>query len=304
MASTDATIADVLAGQRGYGARWQLLAAGVPAGAIKRRVRGERLFAVRPGVYAAFRPQRTRWETVLAATLASGEGALASSWSAAEVVGLVRAVDGPVHVLSPGAFTRHPKGVRDHRIARLDPQDVWAFDAIPCTAIPLTLLDLAATCSPRVLERKVDRAVVEGLCDEATLTDVAARHPGRPGAGALRRLLAQHDVGTSDTRSAGEEELRRFLVHRGLPLPQFNVPRVLPSGRRIVHDALWADRGVVLEFDARSTHDTPLRFEEDRERDLEVQLLGLRTARVTRRRLRRDPGRLDRQLRALLELGG
>ena len=90
-------------------------------------------------------------------------------------------------------------------------------DGIPVTTPARTLIDLADIVAPRELERAHDEA------DYLRLDlDGFAPIPGRRGAGRLRRLLAEHEAGSTRTRNEFEEFLFGLCRRYDLPLPRVN----------------------------------------------------------------------------------
>jgi len=67
-----------------------------------------------------------------------------------------------------------------------------------------------------------------------------------------------------------------MVVDAGLPRPSTNY---VVAGHEL--DAYWAEHDLVVELDVFETHGTRLSFEEDRKRDEELLLHGIRTVRVT-----------------------
>ncbi len=65
-------------------------------------------------------------------------------------------------------------------------------------------------------------------------------------------------------------------------------------------DLLWPEHRVVVESDGRETHDTASAFEEDRRRDIALQLAGSLVLRFTRRRIRHEPHAVLDKLAAAL----
>ncbi|MGN6815868.1 MAG: type IV toxin-antitoxin system AbiEi family antitoxin domain-containing protein [Solirubrobacterales bacterium] len=119
----DSRIAKIAARQHGVVTLGQLEGAGLGSKAITIRARRRQLLRVHRGVYAlgAFpTSHRQRW---MAAVLACGEGAVLSRGSAAALWGLLRPIDGPVHVsvpttsgrLSRGGIRLHHRRPRRHR---------------------------------------------------------------------------------------------------------------------------------------------------------------------------------------------
>src|ERR1700754_226916 len=92
---------EVLARQEGVVARWQALACGVTAGALKARVNGGRWQRIHPGVYAAFSGPPSREALLWAAVLRAGPEAVLSPHTAAELDGLTDDVRPEVHVTLP-----------------------------------------------------------------------------------------------------------------------------------------------------------------------------------------------------------
>ena len=116
----------------------------------------------------------------------------------------------------------------------------------------------------------------------------------------MRRLLAEHAVGTTITSNEFEEAFLLFTRRRGITPYECNVPMTLPSGTSIVVDAWWPAERVAIELDGRSTHARACAFESDRARDLELQTMEIAPGRVTWRTLTREPDWVERNVRALL----
>ena len=64
----------------------------------------------------------------------------------------------------------------------LTERDLTVVDAIPCTTLARTLLDVAEDATRREIERAVDRAAELRLLDMTAIDDVLARANGRRGA--------------------------------------------------------------------------------------------------------------------------
>ncbi len=86
--------------------------------------------------------------------------------------------------------------------------------------------------------------------------------------------------------------------HHRLPQPVVNA-RV----DRYEVDFLWADQGLIAELDGWESHGTRSAFEDDRERDARLSVLGYRIIRLTWRQIESDPRRVARTIRALLARG-
>jgi hypothetical protein len=138
----------------------------------------------------------------MAAVLAGGRGATLSH-QAAGWLWRIRA-SGPSWIDVTVTSQRRPRpGLRFHR-----------------SAVPRTLLDLAAVIAPDRLERAVHEAEVLRLTDKVSLPELLARYPRRTGAAALRRAAA---TTPQVTKSELEHRFLHLLkVHR-LPRPKTNM---------------------------------------------------------------------------------
>lgn len=286
----DQDIAELAARQHGVVARRRLLAMGLSRQAVDKRVRAGRLHRVHRGVYAVGHRRVTFEGTLFAAVLACGEGAVVSHTSAAVLHRLRNGRQRVVHVTVPGRGGRATRrGMVIHRSA-IEPQETGTIDAIPVTSPARTVLDLADTVTRRELERTMDEADYLRL-------DLSGLEPrqGRPGYGRLNAVLADHEPGSTLTRSELEEFLLAFCRRHGFERPVVNSS---VEGHEV--DFCWPKQRLIVEADGRQTHDTVGAFERDRVRDAELVVAGWRVLRITKRRLRTRPKAVERQLRALL----
>jgi predicted transcriptional regulator of viral defense system len=160
----DTRLADLASRQHGVVHRRQLLALGVGAAGVGRRVRAGRLHPVHRGVYGVGPRDLGREGRWLAAVLACGEGAVLSHGTAAALWGL-RGARGPVIDVSvPTRGGRvAPAGVRLHRVRTLGRADTHRLGALPVTTPERTLEDLAAGLAPAEFARAVEEAAARGL---------------------------------------------------------------------------------------------------------------------------------------------
>src|SRR3954453_13689622 len=151
----------------------ELLAAGLTASSISKRVARGAMRRWYPGVYSYGPGELSREGEWMAAVLAGGDGAVLSHRSAAALWELRRDRRVISEVLAPRG--RRPKGpvlVRSYR--RLDPRDVTVRDGIPVTTVARTLVDLADVLTPHQLARVIDEADYLGRFDLLE-TDCAIR---------------------------------------------------------------------------------------------------------------------------------
>lgn len=280
--AADELIARLAARQHGVVARRQLVALGLGARAIDRRIARGRLHPLHRGVYAVGHrvvSQRGRW---MAAVLATGEGAVLSHRSAAALWD-IRPSEGRIELTAPWA-RRARQGLLLHR-AVLPADEVTTHEGIPTTTPARTLLDLAAVVDGHALQRALNEAEVRRLSGPHALL---IRHPTKRGTAALRALAPQ-----PHTRSDLEARFATFLSDRRFPTPLTNT---LIEGIEV--DAAWPDRRLIVELDSYEFHRTRQAFENDRRRDRRLTAAGWRVMRVTWRDLD-EPGRLAAELAGL-----
>ena len=194
----DNAIHRLAASQHGVMARRQLLAAGVDAQAVKRRLRAGRLVRIHPGVYAAGHSELTVDGHWMAAVLACGPGAALTHRAATAAYALRPAWRHWLEV-SVTNDIRVP-GILIHRVKSLD--EVTTLRGIPITTVARTLTDLADVTSPRILQQVLDQAEILRLDAPVEVKN------GRRGAGSLKQALAGINPLPHMPRSELE---RRFL---------------------------------------------------------------------------------------------
>jgi very-short-patch-repair endonuclease len=236
---------------------------------------------------------RARW---LAAVLALDGRAVLSHVSAAALWRLVKPLLGPVHVTVLD-HSRRREGIIVHRTRHLPSGQRREHHGIPVTSVEWTLLDFASTASPTQLRRAFEESERLELLDRDRLRHLCDGARGRRGTSRIRALLKQSSLPHSETRSRLEQRFLRFCRDRGIPVPATNVP----LGEFEV-DCLWPEQRVVAEIDSWSHHGDRSAFENDRRRDVRIQLMGHRIVRVTNARLDRYPDEFETELRRLLAL--
>jgi REase_MTES_1575 len=289
----DRRIAALSSRQHGVVSRSQLLALGLTRHDVDYRLQIERLQPLYRAVYAVGHDALTREGRWMAAVLASGRGAVLSHRSAAKLWGI--AAPAGIDVTVPKQ-RRPPAGIELHETL-LPPDEITRRDRIPVTTISRTLFDCATILRPRQLESAMSQAEQQRLLDDLSLHDLLTRYPRRPGAPAVRALLAAREAGATVTRSELEVRFLEFVDERGLPPPQTNQ---WIEGFEV--DCLWREQRLAVELDSRTFHDSSTAFERDRERDRILQAAQWRPIRVTWRQLDRSRNELDRDLRRMLGL--
>lgn len=272
-ANPDQLLARLAAAQHGVATTEQLENIGVTRNSVRRRVSSGTLHRLHRGVYAVGHLSIGFEGHWMAAVLASGEGAVLSHRSAAELWAILPRAQGPIHVTVPASSGRRSRrGLIIHRSRTLAPE-LTAFNAgVRVTTAARTLADLRPALDPELHDRATRKAIDLGL-------------------------ISRSDV-NSDTALTGSPLERKFLAlcrrHR-LPPPVVNA-RI---GRYEV-DFLWPEQRLIVETDGFEFHGFREAFERDREKDAYLQARGYRVLRTTDRQVRRDPRKVAKSVRRML----
>lgn len=270
---------------------------GLSGRAVRHRVASGRLRRLHRGVFAVDRPSpASGW---LAAVLAVGDQAVLSHQSAAALWGIVQDRRATVDVTVPAGRTRSRPGIEIHRGEALIAEDATVQDGIPCTALPRTLLDVAAVVDRRTLQRTIDRAEELRLFDLTAIQQLLARSRGQRGAHLLKTTLTAH-AGPTTTRSAAEERFLAVIEDHRLPQPEINAWIPLEEGSGYSPDFLWRDAHLIVEIDGRTHHARRTAFEHDRKRDRRLALAGFETRRYAASEVFETPERVAREVAAFL----
>ncbi len=267
--------------QYGVVTRSQLLALGMPAGAIRHRLESGRLHRLHQGVYAVGRPEVGRPAQLTAAVLACGSGARLSHRSGAELWGIRGRAEGRIEVtVSDRSRPRRPD-VKVHRRAHLKPPRL--VQGIPVGDPVSILVDLATCLSDEGVEDAVNQADRLALVATDRLPAALEREVARPGVGRLRRILAAQTFSRAQT--ALERRFLPIAVAAGLPRPSTQHR----LGRYRV-DFHWPALGLVVETDSLTYHRTAAQQAVDISRDQAHTRAGLRTLRFTHSQVFFRPG--------------
>lgn len=287
---THEALAELAERQHGVVAVRQLLRLGYSRSSISRTKASGRLHR---GVYAVGHRQVTWHSRCLAAVLSCGTKAVASHRSAAWVWGLIRYRPDAIDVTAP--TRRHGKAKLRLHYAPLIDEDRTVREGIPITAVPRTLLDLAAILPAERLDRVLERSEELRLFDLRPIDALLDRAAGHPGAGRLRRALALYRP-PPFTRSGLERRFLELVGRGGLPRPSTgcNV-----AGYEL--DVYWEPERFAVELDVYETHGSRRSFESDRLRQETLKLQGVEMIRVTGHRLDREPTQAIERVAALLD---
>ncbi len=284
--------------QHGVVTRGQLLDAGIGPDVVDRRLKAGRLRRIHRGVYQAGPVSAPRAEEI-AAALACGRSAVVSHRSAAVLWKLLPGTGSPgvVEVTVRQGHPRSRRGMRIHRVRTLRGDEVMELDGIPVTTPARTLYDVAASATPRELERALAEAYALRLATHAELRALLVRHRGRRGSRCLQAVLEGGHPAL--TRSEAEERFLELTRKAQVDEPEVNV-RV--AGHEV--DFLWRTERLVVEIDGFAFHSSSWAFERDRRRDAALTAAGYRVVRVTWRQIEDEGEAVLVRLAMALALAG
>lgn len=265
--------------------------------AIAVRLRTGRLHPIHRGVYAVGHKRLSLDGHRMAAVLACGDEAALSHRDGCALHG-VRQCNRRVFEVTVPRKQRPRPGIQLH-YGRLPSDELTTVRGIPVTTVARSLLDLAAVCPRRDVEKAMNEAEVQRLTSPLSLAQLTERYPGHRGSRTVRVILGSLTAGDAITREAIAARLLEVVEGELLPRPSLNV-WVTVGDRSHECDAVWHEQRVMVELDGYAVHGTRQRFESDRERDRLLQARGWSVVRITWRQLRDDPGGVARDLRALL----
>ncbi len=251
-----------------------------------------RLHKLHRGAYAVGHRAVTRHGEAVAALLAVGDGGLLSHRSAAWLWGLTKRWQRPIEVTAASPRRVRPE-IRIHSAIALTAEDRSAFEGIPVTAVPRTLLDFAAS-DPAFLGRALDNAERHGLLDPVSIDALLVRSVGFRGVRRLRTALEPFRI-PAFTRSGLERRFLALVRDASLPRPSMNF---FVAGYEL--DAYWPAERFAVELDTYDYHGGHTAFEEDRLRQETLKLEGIEMIRLTGRRLKREPNAVADRLARLL----
>lgn len=290
----DIRIHEIAAGQHGVMSRAQLIAAGILAASVDRRIRAGLLEPLHRGVYGVGTATQ-KGARELAAVLACESRVIVSHVSSAGLQDLAQPADSrAVHVIARSTEHGRKRNIQVHRCATLRDEEITRWEGIPITTPARTLLDLAgmvtsigsggrtegAAVSVHDVDRAVNEAFARRLTTRTAVLTLLDAHPRTRGARVLRDILVGRN---GATKSEAENRLLALLRRAELPEPEVNATL---DGIEV--DFLWRERGLVVEVDGFAFHSTADRFENDRRRGSRLAAAGVRVTRVTWRQLTRE----------------
>jgi len=270
---------------------------GYSRSAVVRAADNGRLHRLYRGVYSVGHTDLSLQARCLAAVLACGPGALLSHHSAAWLWGIARWSPVPLRVTAPNPRRPRPP-IQLHHARALAAEDRTEIGCIPVTALPRTVLDLAAAVRSDRLQRLLERSEELRLFELRDFEALLARAAGHAGAGRLRRAIALYRPAPF-TRSGLERRFLELVCDAGLPRPATGF---VDAGYEL--DVYWPEERFAVELDTYETHGTHAAFERDRCRQENLKLAGIEMTRVTGHHLDREPWQVIERIGQLLEQRG
>jgi hypothetical protein len=204
---------------------------------------------VRPRVYAVAAAPTTWQQTMLAAVLSAGSGAVASHAGAARLWHFARQPRLQLEITVPTLERPRLRGVGVHRTTVLEREDRAVIDGIPTTSFERTLCDLTTRLAPEQLGRALDDGLRRGVAALDRLRACVERLDSGPGRrlSVVQQLLRARGDGFHPGGSRAELDLLDIWRNAGLPLPvqQYEV-RV--ERKTFVLDYAWPELRVFAEY--------------------------------------------------------
>jgi very-short-patch-repair endonuclease len=261
------------------------------------------------GVVVTHNGPLTRSQTLWAAVLGVGEGAVLAGLTAAHEAGLRLGERGPIHLLVPGSH-------RYNDLRRRLPLDMPTVLIHRASYLPQTHLQLARPMRTKVPRALVDaaqwarsdqhaRTVVIAACQQRLVTPAEIREVIALLPRAHRRSLVLETVTYAEggATALSEIDLMKLCRRYRLPAPDMQRHRQDQSGRNRYLDAYWQEWGLHVEVDGAHHMDAG-QWEADMRRQNEIWIAGDRILRFSAWQVRHQPDEVATQLRAALTAAG
>jgi very-short-patch-repair endonuclease len=264
----------------------QALRAGLSQDAVNRRLRSGHWLRCSRGVYFVDDRPFTDEARVRAGVWSYGHDAVAGGLAAAWWHHLTRFVPETVEVTVPrNARLRRHVGTRLRR-RDLAPGDIVERKGLRVTALPLTVVEAAAR---RGGGAKLMDSALQRHVELPQLWRAHLRNKGRHGSPAARRLL---QAASDGARSEAERLLVKLLRDNGITGWKTNYP---VGGYKV--DVAFPKQKVAIETDGWAFHSSQEDFQNDRERQNKIALLGWQVLRFTWLDLTEYPQRVLAEIR-------
>lgn len=226
--------------------------------ALESRLSTKRLETERRGVYRFPGTPPTRWQTLLAACLAAGPGAVASHRSAAELWSMPDVIAERLELTVPAPMWLRLPGVQGHQSTVLPAAHCASRHGVPVTTPARTLADLSTTSiGVRLLARLVDDCLrrrllmIDNLVEAYDMLHV----PGRRALPRLKAVLDHRRAGYRPGDSEPERQVLGWLVDAGLPTP-VQQHQVVAGHTVYLLDLAYPQWRIGIEYDGWEWHGT------------------------------------------------
>jgi very-short-patch-repair endonuclease len=244
--------------------------AGLSKHAVNRRVKAGNWLRCAPGVYFADDRPFTDSARVRATVWSYGHLAVASGLAAAWWHGLTRFAPDIIEVTVPRNSNGRCRAGSRLRRRDLALTDIVERNGLRVTALPLTVVEAAAR---RGGGAKLMDSALQRHVELAQLWRAHMRNKGRHGSPAARRLL---QAASDGARSEAERLLVKLLRDNGITGWKTNYP---VGGYKV--DVAFPKQKVAIETDGWAFHSSQEDFQNDRERQNKIALLGWQVLRFT-----------------------
>lgn len=249
----------LLAKQHGVVALRQVIELGIAPRSFRRRARKEGWIEHGSTLWSPPDTELDQWGLAMAAALAGGDHALVTGQAALRLHGLDVPFPTPVRIVTP--MQRHavrsvdPEQVKVIASRTLRPADGTTLRRVPLTTVDRSFLDLVIPPTPAItpVRDALITATQTGLTTASAVHDRVTRARGLPGAGVLRRALA--DIGSTGADSPFSHRVASRLLREGLRPDRSPVPVATP-GRTLHPDITFCDHRVCIECDGLRWHRT------------------------------------------------
>lgn len=277
--------------------RSDLIASGLPARWVDRRLRDGRSIAPFRGVHVDAIAAAGRFTRIAAAIACQAPDAVVAMETAAVILGLRwlpagwSADTAPVHVAVPPMDAhRHRTGLRLHR-RTIDPSEIVVVDGIPCTSPARTLVELARdfSRSPTLVVQIIDGALRDHRVTIEELHACIVRMSGARGVARARELVG---LSRYPVDSPQETSMRLTLWFDGLRDLDVGIEISDDDGAVLARGDLGVKRLLIwAEYDGYDVHTQRSMFRGDRVGDRWLQRRGWHVMRFVDADIRR-PERL------------
>lgn len=162
--------------QAGYFTTAQATDVGVSRRALSGRAKAGDIDQIRYGLYRLRRFPAHPHEDVIVACLWVGPDSAASHETALAVLGVSDAMPANVHVTTPRPFRGKQAGVVVHH-APLTDSERQVHEGVPVTSLARTLVDVATSSDPTLVEQAVRQAIASGAISRRQLRRIVSDAP-------------------------------------------------------------------------------------------------------------------------------